>query len=59
MESQHTNEADEDQELLSIDNNEQLLNQESDKGNEKDQNVKNETVEDTKLVIEDPAQQET
>eukprot|EP00957_Ditylum_brightwellii_P192933 14690297-Ditylum_brightwellii.AAC.1 len=58
MESQYTNETGEDQSLLSIDNNEQILTQESDKDNEKDQDSENETVEDTKPVVEKPAKQE-
>eukprot|EP00957_Ditylum_brightwellii_P141111 10750570-Ditylum_brightwellii.AAC.1 len=37
----------------------QLLTQESDKGNEKNQDFENETVKDTKAVVEDPSQHET
>eukprot|EP00957_Ditylum_brightwellii_P049891 3782057-Ditylum_brightwellii.AAC.2 len=58
MESQHTNETGEDQELLDIGNDEQLLTQESVKDNEKDQDVENKTVQD-KPVVEEPAEQET
>eukprot|EP00957_Ditylum_brightwellii_P090217 6871322-Ditylum_brightwellii.AAC.1 len=44
-------------ELLSIDNNEQLLIQKLVKGNEKDQDVENEKIKD-KPVVEEPAQKE-
>eukprot|EP00957_Ditylum_brightwellii_P002839 218294-Ditylum_brightwellii.AAC.1 len=58
MESQHTNETGKYQELLSIDNDEHLLTQESVKDNETDQDVENKTVKDNPAV-EEPAQQET
>eukprot|EP00957_Ditylum_brightwellii_P049551 3758717-Ditylum_brightwellii.AAC.1 len=57
IESQHTNETGEEQELLNINNDKQLLTQESVKDNETDQDVGNMATKD-KSVAEEPAQQE-
>eukprot|EP00957_Ditylum_brightwellii_P164886 12553772-Ditylum_brightwellii.AAC.1 len=59
MESQHTNETGEGQELLSVNDDEQLLTQESEKDNGKEQDDENKTAKDIKAVAEEPAQQET